>query len=492
MTSTGKKRACARCGTLAWPGASFPEGHLCHPCLNAALQLAGTCPGCGIADRALIGLLNGVPVCRDCASITREFCCLRCGTETGMAARSRRGLTRLCNPCAVTWAAGRLLDDGTGSVSPSLEPLAAALAATAGPAATLDWLRKPHVRDLLTALASGALPLTHEALDAWPRPRAVPYLRELLIGCGALPAADRQLRDYQAWLTRRLDALGGHPHLRLLRQFGQWHQLPAMRARAAAGPLRPTACQYARTRFTVAQAFLTWVVAAGARPSTLTQAHIDAYINSCRAHQRLAVRAFLTWAAEHGHIPARLDIPRERYATGQAITQKRRLELLRRFATDTAVPLRPRAAACIMLLYAQPLTRILRLTAGDLTRDDDGQTWLNLGEPPSPVPPPFDELLHQLAGARHDHVPANRASTWLFPGRQAGQPAEYQGTARQLRDLDLPLRTARISALRQLVLAVPAPVIADALGFHHTTTTRQHVNAGAPWSHYAGGDHHTR
>jgi hypothetical protein len=50
------------------------------------------------------------------------------------------------------------------------------------------------------------------------------------------------------------------------------------------------------------------------------------------------------------------------------------------------------------------------------------------------------------------------------------------------------MRTARVAALRQLVLQVPASVIADALGFHHTTT-RQHVNAGAPWSHDARGDH---
>jgi len=58
----------------------------------------------------------------------------------------------------------------------------------------------------------------------------------------------------------------------------------------------------------------------------------------------------------------------------------------------------------------------------------------------------------------------------------------------ELRDHGLPMRTARTASLRQLVLQVPAPVIADALGFHHTTTTRQHVNAGALWSHYAGGD----
>jgi hypothetical protein len=74
-------------------------------------------------------------------------------------------------------------------------------------------------------------------------------------------------------------------------------------------------------------------------------------------------------------------------------------------------------------------------------------------------------LLHQLAATRHDHVPANHGSGWLFPGRHAGQPAAYRPIAAQLRDHGLPLRTTRISALRQLVLQVPAPVIAGALGF---------------------------
>jgi hypothetical protein len=87
-----------------------------------------------------------------------------------------------------------------------------------------------------------------------------------------------------------------------------------------------------------------------------------------------------------------------------------------------------------------------------------------------------------LEGWRAQQLARNPA----FPGRHAGQPAAYRGMAAQLRDHGPPLRTARISALRQLVLQVPAPVIADALGFHHTTTTRQHINAGATWSQYAG------
>ena len=358
-------------------------------------------PGCGADGRVLSGLRDGIRVCRDCAGITREFCCLRCGTETGMTGR-RRGPSRLCGPCSVTWTAARLLDDGTGAIAAPLKPLAEALAAAPSAAARLEWLDQPHIRDLLMALAAGKLALTHEALDAWP--------------------------------------------------------------------------------------FLTWTAALGVRPSGLTQAHIDAYYAGHGTHQREGVRAFLVWAAGHGHIPGHLDIPRQQPYAGQVITQQRRLDLLRRFATDMAIPVRPRAAACLMLLYAQPLSRILRLTAADLSRDDAGQTWLRFGYPPSPVAP-FGALLHQLAATRHDHVPANHGSGWLFPGRHAGQPAAYRPMAAQLRDHGLPLRTARISALRQLVLQVPAPVVADALGFHHITTTRQHVKAGGPWSQYAGGDH---
>jgi integrase len=210
--------------------------------------------------------------------------------------------------------------------------------------------------------------------------------------------------------------------VRLLRQFGLWYQLPRMRARAAAGPLRATARQYAQSRFLQAEAFLTWAADAGLQPAALTQADIDTWYATHLAHQRQAVRAFLVWAAGHGHVPGHLDIPRQAPSAGQAISQQRRIGLLRRFATDTSIAIRPRAAACLLLLYAQPLSRILHLTAGDLVRDDDGQTWLRLGDPPSPVPPPFDALLHQLAASRHDHVPANHASSWPFPGRHAGQP----------------------------------------------------------------------
>ncbi len=351
MTQSAKKRTCARCGYHGYPAASFPEGHLCWRCLTAALAAAGTCPGCGADGRVLPGLRDGIRICRDCAGITREFCCLRCGTETGMTGR-RRGPSRLCGPCSVTWTAARLLDDGTGAIAAPLKPLAEALAAAPSPAAMLEWLDQPHIRDLLMAPAAGKLALTHEALDAWPRPRAVFYLRDLLVSCGVLPAADKQLREFQAWLDRCLDSLAGHPHLRLLRQFGLWHQLPRMRARAAAGPLRTTAAQYARSRFIQAQTFPD-LDRGPRRPAVRPHPGPYRRLPCPPRHPPAGGRPGVPGlGCRARHIPGHLDIPSQQPYAGQVITQQRRLDLLRRFATDTAIPVRPRAAACLMLLYA--------------------------------------------------------------------------------------------------------------------------------------------
>lgn len=59
---------------------------------------------------------------------------------------------------------------------------------------------------------------------------------------------------------------------------------------------------------------------------------------------------------------------------------------------------------------------------------------------------------------------------------------------RRLHRLGFPLKQARVSALRELVLQAPAPVIADALGFHQKSTSRQARNAGSTWSRYPAMD----
>lgn len=384
----GGRRTCSRCGDLRYFAARFPDGRICQTCLSRALKTRGSCPGCG-HERALIGRRAGTAVCRDCAGITRDFSCPRCGFEGDSSGR-------VCKRCKLAAGLAGLLDDGTGRICPALQPLADALTAAANPTSALAWVSKPRIRTLLADLAAGRTELTHQALAARPDWRAAVHLRGLLVSCGILPAADRHLLDYEAWLHRKLATLDGHPHQRLLREFSLWHQLTRMRSAAAARPLRPTARKYATDRFTAAETFRTWTAARGRRLADLTQADTGAFYLSHRTHQGHAPGTFLSWAMDRGHLP-RHDLPATQYGTGEAITQQQRLALLRRFAAGDHGGLRPRAAACLMLLYAHRY-------------------------PASSSSPPATSPLATTAGSTSASAPRPRPSPRRSPGSSSSSP----------------------------------------------------------------------
>ncbi|MFE5587207.1 hypothetical protein [Kitasatospora sp. NPDC056531] len=83
----------------------------------------------------------------------------------------------------------------------------------------------------------------------------------------------------------------------------------------------------------------------------------------------------------------------------------------------------------------------------------------------------------------------NQASRWLFPGRRAGQLARPDHLSALLGESGVPVAAARGAAIRQQLLELPAPVVADALGYHHKTTSRLLKETGETWSRYAAGDH---
>lgn len=343
---------CARCGHDHSAYRRWPEGHLCRTCVLAALDIRGVCPRCG--DQRILPGRNpdGSPICPACAGIVHSaFRCRRCPAEGRLYHR------KLCIRCTITDRVAALLDNGTGDIDSVLVPLAAALRTgpTPTPAGRLTWLNKPHNRDLLRAIATRTLPLTHDGLTGYPDQAGIPYLRALLVACGVLPQVDRQLLDFEAWLTRRLDGLASHPHERLLRQFGLWHQLPRMRTKAALAPLTPPARTYAQLEFIHATAFCTWLAEHGDRPSALSQVDLDGYYTALKIGHRQSLRGFLNWAITSHNLP-QLTFARTRFTTGEAITHTDRLDLLRRLVTDhdhagADAPLRMRVAACVLLLY---------------------------------------------------------------------------------------------------------------------------------------------
>ena len=175
----------------------------------------------------------------------------------------------------------------------------------------------------------------------------------------------------------------------------------------------------------------------------------------------------------------RLRLPAPVTAHAAPVPQSDRMALLGQLLAGHELPLRSRVAAVIVLLYAQRVSRIVRLTIDDVIRDGD-QVLLRLGEPPSPVPAPFAQLLLIWIDERDNmNTATNPDSRWLFPGRRAGQPMHPESLAGLINKLGVPTRTGRTAAIRQHVLEMPAPVVADALSYHPVTTAKIATHAGA-------------
>jgi integrase len=474
---------CHRCGREVRVGIArrWPAGHICTTCFVAAMETYATCAGCG-RHRITPGLdPAGHPLCPPCAGLTVPFTCTRCDRE------ALRYSEDACGHCVLSERLALLLDDGTGRIRPELLPFHQHVCQMSRPRAGILWISKPHVPPILTALARSQVPLTHDGLSTLTPWRSVIHVRDLLIACGVLSPADRFLLLFEQWLATWLAGIPDESHRRLLQRFATWHVLRRLRNAAGNGPLGYAPGQGARHQLVQSAAFLTWLATRDRTLRECAQADIDNYL----AHPGQArVRAipFLRWCITRKEMP-RLAITARPAGERQPVSQHERLGIIRRLAEDHELDLRDRIVALLVLLYAQPVTRITRLTTSDVTRDD-GTLRIRLGDPPAPVPEPFATLIIRYLDARPNLATAtNPGSPLLFPGRRAGQPMHPTSLRRRLTAAGIPNITGRTAALRQLLLQAPAPVIASMLCYHAHSAERVAAAAGATWKNYAPGDH---
>jgi hypothetical protein len=200
------------------------------------------------------------------------------------------------------------------------------------------------------------------------------------------------------------------------------------------------------------------------------------------------IRPFLLWCMAT-KLARRIRLPQPVVPHAAPLSDNERTGHLGRVLTAPDLPLQVRVAAAIVLLYAQPVSRMVRLMLDDVIRDGDS-VLLRLGEPPTPVPVPVADLLLEWIGSRGNmNTATNRNSRWLFPGRRAGQPMNSTALAALVNDIGVPTVAGRASAIRRHVLEMPAPVVADALSYSQDTTARLAAQAGSTFSRYAPGDH---
>ncbi len=474
---------CTRCGrVLRWSPVTWPEGPICATCRTWALETYGTCSRCG-TERMVPGITPGGEgrLCTDCADIPGCYFCSRCGQEGWI---QRKGT---CSRCVLTERLDDLLDDGTGTIRPDLVPLYDGLRRASRPRTLFTWTGREHVQRLLRLLARGEAPLTHEGLNRLTPPRSVAYLRDLLMHHGILPHRDRHLIFFELWLEQWLADIDGQDRREVLERFASWDILRTLRAAADRTGVGASRDRNARNALRQAKAFLEWLDERGTDLASCTQADLDAWHAEAFLARRPAQK-FLRWAMASRLVP-RLMIPHRSTANPAPISQNRRVTLLRRAVEDEDLDLLIRVVVVLTLLFAQPLSRLSRLTLDDLT-DEDGRLSIRLGDPPAPVPEPFANLLRAFTAQRPNLTTAtNPGARWLFPGRRAGQPMDTSTLAHRMRRAKLPAINGRTAALRQLTLQAPAPVVAQMLGYHHVHITALAAEAGSPWSHYAPDDH---
>ena len=484
-TTRGRPRTtgrviCARCHRAAGKARTrWPEGPICGTCFYRATRTRGTCPTCG-EDRLLPGppTEDGAPTCAPCAGIVQDFRCSRCGHEGEFF---RRG--RLCARCA-------LRDDLTAEfVTPAAEPqpmrgLVDALCASERPESIFTWKRSPKVQVLLRSLATGETPMTHEGLDTHDGGHHVEHLRALLVHHGLLPQRDPYLARFETWIQGKLAPLPRHV-AQPVEQFATWHHLNRIRAKAAAGSPTQGPVHAAKQQITETIKFLTWPDTTHQRTAaTCTQQDVDAYPAAGPTTRHL-IRTFFVFAGRT-RLNTGIEIGHRTPGTSPTLTQDQRLAWLQELITGDSESLPYRAAGVLLLLYAQPLVRIVALRTTDIQTRDDG-LQLSLGKHPTPVPAPFAELLLTHLNDRPNlNTGGGSDSPWLFPSTRAGQHLHPTTIMDRLRDLGINLRGARNRALADLVTEVPPPLVADALGYSHQIVLKHAQAAAEPWARYAG------
>lgn len=476
--STPPPRACARCARTGMRFAvTWPEGSVCRRCYQRATRTHGSCAECG-EHRLLPGMVDGRPSCTDCAGIPKDFHCTRCGREDEPV---RVGL---CAHCCLADDLTALLADATGQICPTVLPLFTALTQQTHARSARTWLTiNPHATRLLQGLARGAVPLRHATFTDHPHPRKVAFLRELCIEHGLLDPVSLDIERFQTWLDSKLRTVNP-VDARLIKQYARWVHLKRMQHLVDTGAVKKGTFLAARQSTTVALEFLRHIRASGLTPATCTQACVDDWLATGPTTRSLA-RGFVRWASAHRHLHP-VVFPYRVARTEPIITQQQRLEhIARLLVPDCTLATDERAAALLLLLYAQPLARIAGMRLDQIC-DEHGLLTVTFTGDALTIPTAFAVIMRDhLAALPNKNTAAHRDSPWLFPGRRPGQHLHQNTIMNKLRQAGIDLRGARNAALRALVLDLPAPVVADSLNYSYTVTDKHRRNAGATFLDYA-------
>jgi hypothetical protein len=265
-------------------------------------------------------------------------------------------------------------------------------------------------------------------------------------------------------------------------RYARWHVLSRAKTNRH-GHLSATVTGRCRADIHTARVFLDHLATHEHDLDNCPQNVIDAWLATDRS-RRLG---FLRWLQRNGHLArTRLPGPVARQDPGHDIDPSRQLDRARQLLHDPeSASIEDRAAACLILLYAQPTTKIVTLTTRDI-QTRDGDTYLALGREPLLLIPPLDALVLALPVAKPFGTASALADRrWLFTGKNAGTHLHPTSLMHRMNKLGILTRASRNTALLHLASTTPPAVFATIIGIDISTATRWAALAGAVWNNYA-------
>jgi hypothetical protein len=329
-------------------------------------------------------------------------------------------------------------------------------------------------------MARGELDLAHETLDQQPPSRAIRHLEHLLVAVGALPARDPALARLERWIGEQLAAHGDEP---ALRTFAHWVLLRRYRRKSQQAPLNDGLLSRPKAELRAAAAFVEWLRIRGRGLEECCQADIDAWLAGPRADRYIA-RGFARWAMTQKLMPS-LEYPGSgRIGPAPPIVAEDVIATARRLLHDPAISPRDRVAAVLIAVFAQPVSRVARLTADQVILDGE-RVSIKFGETAVGMPEPVaNDIRGLLAASAKPRAGIVRQPRWLLTGKTPGRPIGELPLSQRLKRIGIDCKDRRHAALLHLAARMPAAILADLIGIHISTATEWAEIAGRPWADY--------
>ena len=449
---------------------------VCHTCVVRFARAPKACPAC--AERKVLAFYDadGRAACATCCGVDAVYGCVTCGREDNHYGRQ-------CAPCTLHERASALLADPSGGIHPQLVPVFDALVAARRPQSALYWLSRSVGPGILTAMAKGEIEISHGALDQFPTSKAVSYLRNLLSALEVLPPHHCRLEAVTPWLADTLAALPPE-HAEIVSRFANWQVLRKLRTKAQRGVLTPSSVENGRATIVTAIAFLAWLAEHGTTLASTTQGDLETYLVEHPGRSETIV-PFITWTNQT-KLTSDLELPTWRRSPPQVVlSDAERWAQVELLLHDESIRLYVRIAGLFTLLFAQPLTRICRMEARQITQHQDGRVSVNFDSLDIELPEPLDRLVVEQLSRPGQASFVSQPDHWLFPGGIPGRHLDTEIIRKQLVARGIHPSSARKAAMFQLAGEIPTPILADILGLAANTAVRWATIAARDWSAYA-------